>query len=53
MEGWHTNRLWLISCVGEPLDPDTWYWSRDVLGGGQVFFNNTYGQTGTWPGMER
>ncbi len=39
--------LRLISLVGEPLDPDTWYWTRDVLGKGQVFVNNTYGQTET------
>jgi acetyl-CoA synthetase len=44
------SRLCLISCVGEPLDPDTWYWSRDVLGGGRIFFNNTYGQTETGTG---
>jgi acetyl-CoA synthetase len=36
--------------VGEPLDPETWYWSRDVLGGGHIFFNNTYGQTETGTG---
>jgi len=38
------------AAVGEPLDPDTWYWSRDVLGGGHIFFNNTYGQTETGTG---
>ncbi len=50
MEGRDLSRLTLISCVGEPLDPDTWYWSRDVLGGGRIFFNNTYGQTETGTG---
>ncbi len=50
MEGRDLGRLTLISCVGEPLDPDTWYWSRDVLGGGRIFFNNTYGQTETGTG---
>jgi len=50
MEGRDLSRLSLISCVGEPLDPDTWYWSRDVLGGGRIFFNNTYGQTETGTG---
>jgi acetyl-CoA synthetase len=50
LEGHDLSRLTLISCVGEPLDPDTWYWSRDVLGGGRVFFNNTYGQTETGTG---
>lgn len=44
------SRLTLVCCVGEPLDPDTWYWSRDVLGGGRIFFNNTYGQTETGTG---
>ncbi len=50
MDGRDLSRLTLISCVGEPLDPDTWYWSRDVLGGGRIFFNNTYGQTETGTG---
>ena len=50
MQGRDLSRLTLISCVGEPLDPDTWYWSRDVLGGGRIFFNNTYGQTETGTG---
>ncbi len=50
LEGRDLGRLTLISCVGEPLDPDTWYWSRDVLGGGRIFFNNTYGQTETGTG---
>jgi acetyl-CoA synthetase len=50
LEGRDLSRLTLISCVGEPLDPDTWYWSRDVLGGGRIFFNNTYGQTETGTG---
>ena len=50
MEGRDLAGLTLISCVGEPLDPDTWYWSRDVLGGGRIFFNNTYGQTETGTG---
>ena len=42
-----TQTLRLISLVGEPLDPDTWHWTTDVLGGGRVFVNNTYGQTET------
>ncbi len=41
------STLRLVSLVGEPLDPDTWHWTRDVLGGGQLFVNNTYGQTET------
>ncbi|MBF6595758.1 MAG: acetate--CoA ligase [Thermaceae bacterium] len=43
----HTQDLELISLVGEPLDPETFYWTKDKLGGGQVFVNNTYGQTET------
>jgi len=41
------STLLLVSLVGEPLDPDTWHWTRDVLGQGRVFVNNTYGQTET------
>jgi acetyl-CoA synthetase len=41
------SRLELVSLVGEPLDPDTWMWTRDVLGSGNLFVNNTYGQTET------
>ncbi len=33
--------------MGEPLDPDTWHWTRDKLGGGRLYINNTYGQTET------
>jgi acetyl-CoA synthetase len=42
-----TRRLQLVSLVGEPLDPDTWFWTRDQLGRGAIFVNNTYGQTET------
>ena len=41
------DTLTLISLVGEPLDPETWHWTRDKLGGGHIFVNNTYGQTET------
>lgn len=47
LEGHDLSRLELVSLVGEPLDPDTWFWTRDVLGKGKVFVNNTYGQTET------
>ena len=50
MEGRDLNRLCLVSLVGEPLDPETWYWTRDKLGGGRIFVNNTYGQTETGTG---
>ncbi|HEY6035534.1 MAG TPA: acetate--CoA ligase [Kofleriaceae bacterium] len=39
--------LQLVSLVGEPLDPETWHWTSDKLGGGHIFVNNTYGQTET------
>ena len=42
-----TSKLVLVSLVGEPLDPDTWFWTRDKLGRGTIFVNNTYGQTET------
>jgi acetyl-CoA synthetase len=41
------DTLQLVSLVGEPLDPETWHWTRDVFGGGKIFVNNTYGQTET------
>lgn len=37
----------VISLVGEPFDPDTWHWTKDVLGRGQIYVNNTWGQTET------
>jgi acetyl-CoA synthetase len=43
----NNQKLELISLVGEPLDPDTFFWSKDTLGGGHTFVNNTYGQTET------
>lgn len=47
LRGHDVGKLELVSLVGEPLDPDTWFWTRDRLGGGQLFVNNTYGQTET------
>jgi acetyl-CoA synthetase len=35
-----TGKLELVSLVGEPLDPDTWLWTRDKLGRGTIFVNN-------------
>lgn len=47
LAGHDLTKLALVSLVGEPLDPDTWFWTRDVLGKGALFVNNTYGQTET------
>lgn len=49
LRGHDLGRLSLVSLVGEPLDPDTWFWTRDKLGAasGGLFVNNTYGQTET------
>ncbi len=47
LHGIDLDSLRLISLVGEPLDPDTWWWTHDVLGQGHIFLNNTYGQTET------
>ncbi|PAV28218.1 acetyl-coenzyme A synthetase [Virgibacillus profundi] len=37
----------VVSLVGEPFDPDTWHWTKDVLGQGEICVNNTWGQTET------
>jgi len=47
-----TNRfdlsmLDVVSLVGEPFDPETWQWTHDVLGKGEIYVNNTWGQTET------
>lgn len=39
--------LEVVSLVGEPFDPDTWHWTKDVFGGGNICVNNTWGQTET------
>ena len=47
LAGHDLNPLELIALVGEPLDPETWHWTRERLGAGRIFVNNTYGQTET------
>ncbi|CAM3436461.1 acetate--CoA ligase [Hydrogenibacillus schlegelii] len=42
-----TEDLELVALVGEPLDPETYHWTKERLGGGRIFVNNTYGQTET------
>lgn len=37
----------VVSLVGEPLDPETWHWTYDVLGKKKICVNNTWGQTET------
>lgn len=47
LEGHDLRSLSLITLVGEPLDQETWLWARDRMGGGNLYINNTYGQTET------
>lgn len=37
----------VVSLVGEPLDPETWHWTYEVLGKKNICVNNTWGQTET------
>ncbi|WP_458413439.1 acetate--CoA ligase [Schinkia sp. CFF1] len=39
--------LEVVSLVGEPLDPETWHWTYEVLGKKNICVNNTWGQTET------
>ena len=47
LDGRDLSALQLIALVGEPLDPETWHWVHDVIGRGEIFINNTYGQSET------
>lgn len=47
VERYNLSCLDVIALVGEPFDPETWHWTRDVLGGGNICVNNTWGQTET------
>ncbi|MUV37026.1 Acetate--CoA ligase [Lentibacillus sp. JNUCC-1] len=47
LEPYNLSCLDVVSLVGEPFDPDTWHWTRDVLGNGNIYVNNTWGQTET------
>jgi acetyl-CoA synthetase len=47
LEKFDLSCLDVISLVGEPFDPETWYWTYDVLGKKKVYINNTWGQTET------
>lgn len=37
----------VVTLVGEPFDPETWEWTHDVFGKGNIYVNNTWGQTET------
>ncbi len=41
------SQLDVVSLVGEPLDPETWHWTYEVLGKKNICVNNTWGQTET------
>ncbi|WP_209300555.1 acetate--CoA ligase [Lentibacillus salicampi] len=47
LEPYDLTCLDVVSLVGEPFDPETWHWTRDVLGDGNICVNNTWGQTET------
>ncbi|WP_245799181.1 acetate--CoA ligase [Virgibacillus siamensis] len=47
LQPYNLSCLDVVSLVGEPFDPDTWHWTKDVLGGGNICVNNTWGQTET------
>lgn len=47
LERYDLSCLDVVSLVGEPFDPDTWNWTRDVFGSGRICVNNTWGQTET------
>src|SRR5699024_4961162 len=41
---YNLSYLHVISHVDDPIDAETWYWTRDVLDGGNECVNNTWGQ---------
>lgn len=47
LESFDLSCLDVISLVGEPFDPETWYWTYEKLGKKKVAVNNTWGQTET------
>src|SRR5690625_3731049 len=47
LEAYDLTCLDVVSLVGEPLDPETWYWTYRVLGKENIYLNNTWGQTET------
>ncbi len=41
------SSLDVVSLVGEPLNPEVWYWLYEKMGNKKIYINNTYGQTET------
>ncbi|VUT26487.1 MAG: acetate--CoA ligase [Candidatus Methanolliviera sp. GoM_asphalt] len=37
----------VVTFVGEPLNPEAWHWTYEVLGKEKIYVNNTWGQTET------
>ena len=47
MEPYDLSCLDVICTVGEPLNPEAWYWMYKNLGKEKIYINNTWGQTET------
>lgn len=47
LEKYDLRCLDVISLVGEPFDTETWHWTYETLGKGNISVNNTWGQTET------
>ncbi len=45
MQPYDLSTLDVVAVVGEPLNPEAWHWTYDVLGRGRIYINNTWGQT--------
>lgn len=45
MEPFDLASIDVIAVVGEPLNPEAWYWTYEKLGRGRIYLNNTWGQT--------
>lgn len=45
MKDFDLSCLDVVTLVGEPFNPEAWYWTYEKLGRKQIYVNNTYGQT--------